>query len=135
MVIEIALVGKFVVDVVKRLRTDKGFRTIGFLLFVLVLTGTMFFWLVEKKSFLGALAYAVGTLSMNSPYKQAPSSTIGVIFNIVYIFIGVGVYLIFILEAGKTIISSHEEWEKKRAEKKALKKAAKAAKAAGLDNK
>jgi hypothetical protein len=62
---------------------------------------------------------------MNSPYKQAPSSTIGVIFNIVYIFIGVGVYLIFILEAGKTIIHSHEEWEKKRAEKKALKKALK----------
>jgi len=125
MLIEIALVGKFVVDVFKRLRTDKGFRTIGFLLFVLVFTGTMFFWLVEKKSFLGALAYSVGTLSMNSPYKQAPQSTIGVLFNIVYIFVGVGVYLIFVLEAGKTIITSHEDWEKVRAERKALKKAQK----------
>jgi len=125
MIIEIALVGKFVVDVVKRLKSDKGFRTIGFLLFVLVLVGTMFFWLVEKKSFLGALAYAVGTLSMNSPYKQAPQSTIGVLFNIVYIFVGVGVYLIFVLEAGKTIITSHEDWEKVRAERKALKKAQK----------
>ena len=125
MLIEIALVGKFVVDVFKRLRTDKGFRTIGFLLFVLVFTGTMFFWLVEKKSFLGALAYSVGTLSMNSPYKQAPQSTIGVLFNIVYIFVGVGVYLIFVLEAGKTIIKSHEDWEKVTAERKALKKAQK----------
>jgi hypothetical protein len=71
------------------------------------------------------LAYAVGTLSMNSPYNQGPQSTVGVIFNIVYIFIGVGVYLIYILEAGKTIISAHEEWEKKLAEKKALKKARK----------
>jgi hypothetical protein len=135
MLIELALSGKFIYDIVKRLIHDKVFRTLGFLLFVLILVGTMFFWLVEGRSFLGALAYAVGTLSMNSPYKQAPQTTIGVIFNIIYIFIGVGVYLIFVLEAGKTIISSHEEWEKNRAEKKALKKAAKAAKAAGLQNK
>ena len=134
MLVELALSGKFIYDIVKRLVHDKVFRTLGFLLFVLILVGTMFFWLVEGRSFLGALAYAVGTLSMNSPYNQAPQSTIGVIFNIIYIFIGVGVYLIFILEAGKTIISSHEEWEKKRAEKKAAKKAAKEAKEAASQN-
>jgi hypothetical protein len=127
MLIELALSGKFIYDIIKRLRSDKVFRTLGFLLFVLILVGTMFFWLVEGRSFLGALAYAVGTLSMNSPYNLAPQSTIGVIFNIIYIFIGVGIYLIFVLEAGKTIISSHEEWEKKRAAKKATKKAAKEA--------
>ena len=127
MLIELALAGKFIFDIIKRLRNDKVFRTIGFLLFVLILVGTMFFWLVEKKAFIIALGYAVGTLSMNSPYKNAPQTTIGVIFNIIYVFIGTGVYLIFVLEAGKTIISSHEEWEKKRAEKKALKKAMKAA--------
>ena len=127
MLIELALSGEFVYDIVKRLRNDKVFRTLGFLVFVLILVGTMFFWLVEGKSFLGALAYAVGTLSLNSPYNLAPKSTIGVLFNILYIFIGVGVYLIFIMEAGKTIITSHEEWEKKRAEKKAAKKAAKEA--------
>ena len=127
MLLELALSGKFVYDIIKRLRNDKVFRTLGFLLFVLILVGTMFFWLVEGRSFLGALAYAVGTLSMNSPYNQAPQSTIGVIFNIIYIFIGVGIYLLFVIEAGKTIVSSHEEWEKKRAEKKAQKKAAKQA--------
>jgi voltage-gated potassium channel len=127
MLIELALAGKFIFDIIRRLRNDKVFRTLGFLLFVLILVGTMFFWLVEGRPFLGALAYAVGTLAMNSPYNQAPQSNIGVIFNIVYIFIGVGVYLIFILEAGRTIISAHEEWEKIRAEKKALKKARKEA--------
>ena len=136
MLIELALSGKFIYDIVKRLINDKVFRTLGFLLFVLILVGTMFFWLVEGKVFINALVYAVGTLSMNSPYHLiAPVSTIGKIFNLIYIFIGVGVYLIFILEAGKTIISAHEEWEKKRAEKKALKKAAKAAKAAESQNK
>ena len=127
MLIELALAGKFIFDIIKRLRNDKVFRTLGFLLFVLILVGTMFFWLVEKLAFISALAYAVGTLAMNSPYKLAPQSVIGVLFNIIYIFIGVGIYLIFVLEAGKTIISSHTEWEKKRAEKKALKKAAKEA--------
>jgi hypothetical protein len=127
MLIELALAGKFIFDIIKRLRNDKVFRTLGFLLFVLILVGTMFFWLVEKKEFIIALGYAVGTLAMNSPYKNAPQSVVGVLFNIVYIFIGVGVYLIFVLEAGKTIISSHTEWEMKRAEKKALKKAAKEA--------
>jgi hypothetical protein len=127
MLIELALAGKFIFDIIKRLRNDKVFRTLGFLLFVLILVGTMFFWLVEKRPFIGALAYAVGTLAMNSPYKQAPQTTVGVLFNIVYIFIGVGIYLIFVLEAGKTIISSHTEWERKRAEKKAQKKAAKEA--------
>jgi multisubunit Na+/H+ antiporter MnhG subunit len=127
MLIELALSGKFIYDIIKRLKNDKVFRTLGFLLFVLILVGTMFFWLVEGKAFLEALAYAVGTLSMNSPYNLAPQKTISVIFNIIYIFIGVGVYLIFILEAGKTIITAHEDFEKKRAEKKAAKKAAKEA--------
>ena len=134
MLLELALSGKFIYDIVKRLIHDKVFRSLGFLLFVLILVGTLFFWLVEGKSFLQALAYAVGTLSMNSPYNLAPEKTISVIFNIVYIFIGVGVYLIFIMEAGRTIISGHHEFEKKMAEIKAAKKAAKAAKKAGLQN-
>lgn len=134
MLLELALSGKFIYDIVKRLINDKVFRTLGFLIFVLILVGTLFFWLVEGRTFLQALAYAVGTLSMNSPYNLAPQKTISVIFNIVYIFIGVGVYLIFIMEAGRTIISAHHEFEKKMAERKAAKKAAKAAKKAGLEN-
>ena len=127
MLIELALSGKFIYDIIKRLRNDKVYRTLGFLMFVLILVGTMFFWLVEKKTFLGGLAYAVGTLSMNSPYNLAPETKVGVIFNIVYIFIGVGVYLLFILETGKTIVTAHEDFEKKRAAKKAAKKAKKEA--------
>ena len=127
MLVELALSGKFIYDIIKRLRNDKVYRTLGFLMFVLVLVGTMFFWLVEDKGFLRGLAYAVGTLSMNSPYNLAPKSTVGVVFNLIYIFIGAGVYLLFILETGKTIVSAHEDFEKKRAAKKAAKKAAKEA--------
>ena len=135
MLLELALSGKFIYDIIKRIINDKVFRTLGFLLFILILVGTMFFWLVEGKTFLQALAYAVGTLSMNSPYNLAPQKTISVIFNLVYIFIGVGVYLIFVMEAGRTIIAAHHEFEEKMAARKAAKKAAKAAKKAGLENK
>ena len=134
MLLELALSGKFIYDIAKRIVNDKVFRTLGFLLFVLILVGTLFFWLVEGRSFLQALAYAVGTLSMNSPYNLAPQKTVSVIFNIVYIFIGVGVYLIFVMEAGRTIITAHHEFEEKMAARKAAKKAAKAAKKAGLQD-
>ena len=127
MLIELALSGKFIYDIIKRLRNDKVYRTLGFLMFVLVMVGTMFFWLAEDNSFLEGFAYAVGTLSMNSPYNLAPRTTVGVLFNILYIFIGVGIYLIFIIETGKTIVAAHEDFEKRQAEKKAAKKAAKEA--------
>lgn len=130
MLLELALSGKFIYDIVKRIINDKVFRTLGFLLFILILVGTLFFWLVEGRTFLQALAYAVGTLSMNSPYNLAPQKTISVVFNIIYIFIGVGVYLIFVMEAGRTIITGHHEFEKKMAERKAARRAAKAAKEA-----
>jgi len=134
--LEILLIGKFVYDIVKRLINDRHFRTLGFLLFVLVVVGTLFFWLTGELNFIQGLAYSVGTLAMNSPYKLAPQKTFGVIFNLIYIVIGVGVYLLFVLEVGKTILSSHIEFEKKMAERKALKKAKKEAKkAAASQNK
>ena len=126
MFIELALSAKFIYDLVKRLIHDKVFRTLGFLVFVLVLIGTMFFWLVEKMAFIDGMHYAVGTLSMNSP-SAGPASTIGKVFDMIYRVIGVGVFLTFILEAGKTIITAHHDFEKKQAEKKALKKAKKEA--------
>jgi len=136
--LEILLSLKFIYDIVMRLIKDKIFRTLGLLVFILVLVGTLFFWLVGKHTFLHALAYAVGTLSLNSPYnlnELAPPSNLVIIFNIIYIFIGVGVYLIFVMEAGRTIISAHHDFEKKMAERKAAKKAAKAAKQAAAQNK
>lgn len=127
MVIETALIAKFIIDITKRLIHDKVFRTLGFLVFVLALIGTLFHWLVEGKPFLVAMHYSVGCLSMNSP-SGGPTSVPGRIFDMIYMVIGVGVYITFVLEAGKTIITAHHEFEKKQNEKKALKKAMKEAK-------
>ena len=42
---------------------------------------------------------------MNSPYgiDWGPATTVGVVFNIIYLFFGVGLFLLFVMESGKTM--------------------------------
>jgi voltage-gated potassium channel len=129
MSVSLLLLLKFVYDIVKRLIHDAYFRSLGILVLIMAGVGTLFFWLVEGRTFLQALAYAVATLSMNSPYGlgMGPATTGGIVFNIFYIFLGVGLFLIFVLEAGKTMVQSYEEFTRKMAERRALKRAKKAA--------
>ena len=125
MAVSLLLLLKFVYDIVTRLIHDAYFRSLGILVLIMAGIGTLFFWLVEGRTFLQALAYAVGTLAMNSPYGHnwGPATTGGIVFNIFYIFLGVGLFLIFVLEAGKTMVQSYEEFTKKMAERRALKRA------------
>ena len=129
MTTSLLLLLKFGYDIVKRLIHDAYFRALGTVLLLMVLIGTLFFWLVEDQAFLHALTYAVGTLAMNSPYGTGwgPQTTVGIVFNIVYLFLGVGLFLLFVLEAGKTMVQSYEEFMKKMAERKAKKRAKKQA--------
>ena len=120
MVTSFLLLLKFGYDIIKRLIHDAYFRSLGILVLIMIVIGTLFFWVVEDRTFLQALAYAVATLSMNSPYGLGPATTIGIVFNIVYIFLGVGLFLIFILEAGKTMVQSYEEFTRKLAERRSI---------------
>jgi hypothetical protein len=71
MLISVLLLLKFVYDIVKRLIHDAYFRSLGILVLIMAGIGTLFFWLVEGRTFLQVLAYAAGTLAMNSPYGHA----------------------------------------------------------------
>jgi hypothetical protein len=77
--VSLLLLLKFVYDIVKRLIHDAYFRSLGLLVLIMAGIGTLFFWLVEGRTFLQALAYAVGTLAMNSPYglSWGPATTGG----------------------------------------------------------
>jgi voltage-gated potassium channel len=129
MLVSLLLLVKFVYDIGKRLILDAYFRSLGILVLIMAGIGTLFFWLVEGRTFLQALAYSAATLAMNSPYGHAwgPATTGGIVFNIVYIFLGVGLFLIFVLEAGKTMVQSYEEFTRKMAERRAVKRATKEA--------
>jgi len=129
MTTSLLLLLKFVYDIVKRLIHDAYFRALAIVLLLMVLIGTMFFWLTEDQTFLHALSYAVGTMAMNSPYGTGwgPQTVPGVVFNIIYLFLSVGLFLLFVIEAGKTMVRSYEEFTRKMAERKARKQARKQA--------
>lgn len=135
MIVSSMLLFKFGYDIVRRLIRDAYFRSLGILVLIMAAVGTLFFWLVEGRTFLQALAYAVATLAMNSPYGlgMGPATTGGIVFNIVYVFLGVGVFLIFVLEAGKTMVQSYEEFVRKKTEKGASKRVKEAAVAAAVN--
>lgn len=126
MVTSLLLLSKFGYDIVKRLIHDKYFRALGSVLLLMVLIGALFFWLVEDQTFLHALSYAVGTVAMNSPYGTGwgPQTLGGIIFNLIYLFLGAGLFILFALEAGKTMVQSYEEFTKKMTERHAKKQAA-----------
>jgi len=119
------LLFKFGYDIIKRLIHDAYFRALGSALLTMLLVGTLFFWLAEGRTFLQALAYSAATMAMNSPYGigWGPRTTVGILFNIIYLFLSVGIFLLFVLEAGKTMVQSYEDFFKKMAEQKALKHA------------
>ncbi|MDF0644639.1 MAG: hypothetical protein P0111_11445 [Nitrospira sp.] len=121
MLTSLLLLFKFGYDLVKRLIHDAYFRALGSALLTMLLVGTLFFWLAEGQTFLHALAYSAATMAMNSPYGigWGPQTTGGILFNIIYLFLSVGLFLLFVLEAGKTMVQSYEELFKKLAERKA----------------
>ena len=123
--VSLVLLFKFIFDIGKRLVTDVYFRTLGSLLVTMMLVGSLFFWLVEGQTFGHAFVYSAMTLAMNTPWGigWGPHTTAGVAFNLVYMYVGVGLYLLFVLEAGKTMIRSYEEFSAKMAERKAKKQA------------
>ena len=117
------LLFKFGYDIVRRLIHDAYFRALGTAMLMMLLVGTLFFWLAEGRTFLQALAYSAATMAMNSPYGigWGPKTTGGILFNILYLFLSVGLFLLFVLEAGKTMVQSYEEFFKKMADRNALK--------------
>ena len=115
----------FGVDIVKRLTRDTYFRAIGSAVLLMLVVGTLFFWPNEGRSFLKAFAYSSMTMAMNSPYgvDWGPTTEFGVVFQVFYVFLSVGLFLLFVLEAGKTMVQSYEDTSKKIAEREATRRA------------
>ena len=129
MAASLLVLSMFGVDIVKRLIRDTYFRAIGTAVLLMLLVGILFFWLHEGRSFLEAFAYASMTMAMNSPYgiEWGPTTAFGVTFQVFYVFLSVGLFLLFVLEAGKTMVQSYEDTSKKIAERKATRRTKKQA--------
>ena len=130
MITSLILSIQFLIGIGRRLRSDPYYRTLGVLTLIILVIGTLVVWLAGGWPFADSLLYAVSTMSMNTPYSGplvAAANTGLKFFHMGYTFLSVGVFIIFALETGKTMITTYEEFMKKMADRKAKKAAAKAA--------
>jgi hypothetical protein len=133
MLISLIIAARFIIGIVQRLRSDAYYRSLGIVTLIMLLIGTLFTWLVGKWPFVDAMLYAVTTMSMNTPYGGPLTRAAGTgmkCFHLAYTFLSVGVFIIFTMETGKTMLATHKETMKMIAERRAKKAAAKRASAA-----
>jgi len=128
MITSLLLSAQFLLGIYRRLARDVYYRSLGMVLVILLVIGTLFTWLVGNWPFADALLYAVTTMSMNTPYSGPLASAAGremAFFHMAYTFLSVGIFIIFAVETGKTMLTTYEDVMKKMAERKAKKAAAK----------
>jgi voltage-gated potassium channel len=82
---------RFVRAIVDAWRSDVAFRMLLALVVSLLVSGTTFFTLVEGWSVLDAFYFSVTTLTTVGFGDPAPTTALGKIFTILYIFVGLGV--------------------------------------------
>ena len=86
---------RFIGSVFKGLR-DPEFRGLLLLVAIILITGTIFYHRIENWSWLNSLYFSVTTLSTVGYGDLSPSTDLGKVFTIIYIFTGIGVVLSFV---------------------------------------
>jgi voltage-gated potassium channel len=105
-----------VAGVVREERT----RVIGLVLIGLLLTGTVFYSLVEGWDPLDSLYFSVTTLATVGYGDFAPKTDIGKVFTIFFVLAGVGVLVVFASEvARQTITRTESRVEEREAQRRA----------------
>src|SRR3712207_6507937 len=82
-------------------RRDPQFRSLVVLVLITLLGGTVFYGSVEGWSVVDALYFSVTTLTTVGLRDLAPTTTVGKLFTVVYIFAGLSIILGFIEAVAK----------------------------------
>src|SRR3712207_6563257 len=82
-------------------RRDPQFRSLVFLVLITLLGGTVFYSTVEGWSVGDALYFSVTTLTTLGLEDLAPTTTVGKLFTVIYIFADLSIILGFIDTAAK----------------------------------
>lgn len=106
----------------KTILKNEDARALSLLIAALLLIGTLFYSVVEKMHIVDALYFAVITLTTIGYGDLYPITTVGKIFTIFYVFVGLGVMAIFISVVAKGFIymnhKNHVNHKKHKTEKK-----------------
>ena len=80
----------------RRGRRDPETKALPLIVGLLLLTGTIFYWLAEDWTLIQSLYFSVATLTTVGYGDLTPTSDYTRIFTIIYIFLGLGVLVTFV---------------------------------------
>ncbi|MDI3334831.1 potassium channel family protein [Defluviimonas aestuarii] len=84
---------------------DPEFRAVVILALLLILSGGLFYKWAEGWTFLDAIYFSVITLSTVGYGDLYPVTPIGKVFTIIYILVGIGVFVTLVTLMAKTLLS------------------------------
>jgi voltage-gated potassium channel len=87
-------------------RRDPQFRTLLVLVFITLLSGTIFYTLEEGWSIVDAFYFSLTTLTTVGLGDLSPTTTFGKLFTVIYIFAGLSLVLGFIDTVAKETFRS-----------------------------
>jgi voltage-gated potassium channel len=93
---EVPMMIEFFLTTFRLIRGNPQFRSLMFLVLLMLLAGTVFYSLEEGWSVVDAFYFSVTTLTTVGLGDLAPETTIGKLFTVVYIFAGLGIIVGFI---------------------------------------
>ena len=96
------------------LRRDAEFRTLGILLALTLLGGTIFYWQLEGWSLLDSFYFCVMTLSTVGFGDLAPTSEASKTFTIVFALLGIGLFASFVAKLVALRLDSHSRRHHKK---------------------
>jgi ABC-type transport system involved in cytochrome bd biosynthesis fused ATPase/permease subunit len=91
----------------RSLRRDPRFVSLSSLVLAAIVSGTVFYWLVEDLSPIDSLYFSVMTLATVGYGDYAPQTVAGKLFTVVYVLLGVGILLSFLSTLATGVMQSH----------------------------
>lgn len=101
-------------NAVRRGLSDPQFRALGFLVAVLLASGTVFYWRFEGWSLIDSLYFSVITLTTVGYGDLSPSTTPSKVFTIVYVLIGLGILVSFLSAVAGHAVQARIERQERR---------------------
>lgn len=86
-----------------------GFRAALVLAMLILLSGTVFYRSVEGWSWIDALYFSVTTVSTVGFGDLTPRTDIGKLFTVIYIFVGVGVFVLLFAQFARALLRVDEK--------------------------
>ncbi len=93
---------------------DPRFRAVAFLVVVLLVTGTIFYWRIEDWTVLDSLYFSVITLTTIGYGDLAPTTAPSKVFTIVYVLIGLGILVSFLSMVAQHAVDARVERQEKK---------------------